>query len=188
MNRKEIRMKNDYEEMLRLKSDSSIIDFNAFGKPPSQYALVFHCPGIRIDDSGKPVIIQEHHCQILLGAQYPSQPPDVTWLTPIFHPNIKLQAVCHSGQWAPSWSLAEFVSELADMARYVKYNLQSPLDSKAAEWAKRNLHMFPLDSRAIRDKASRVIIKIKAEKQQSDERVGQDPDQNKTDQEKGDKG
>ena len=161
MNRKEIRMKNDYEEMLRLRSESSIIDFEASGNPPHRYQLVFRCAGIRQEDAGRPVIIQEHRCQISLGAQYPSQPPDVTWLTRIFHPNIKLQAVCHSGQWAPSWSLAEFVSELADMARYAKYNLQSPLDTKAAEWAKRNLNLFPLDARPIRDKVARMVIRIK---------------------------
>ena len=161
MNRKEIRIKNDYEEMLKLDAESSIIDFQTAGTPPTRYFLKFNCPGISIDAEGKPAIIQEHRCQIVLGAQYPSQPPDVTWQTPIFHPNIKLQAVCHSGQWAPSWSLAEFVSELADMARFVKFNLQSPLDTKAAEWAKKNLHMFPLDSRPIRDKAAKMVIRIK---------------------------
>lgn len=160
MTRKEIRMKNDFEEMLRLKGDSSIIDFQTTGNPPNRYSLTFRCPGIKLDEHGKPTIIQEHHCEIVLGAQYPSQPPDVTWQTAIFHPNIKLQAVCHSGQWAPSWSLAEFVSELADMSRYVKYNLQSPLDTKAAEWARRNMNLFPLDVRPIRDIASRVVIKV----------------------------
>jgi ubiquitin-protein ligase len=162
MNRKEIRMKNDYEEMLKLKSESSIIDFQASGSPPHSYLLTFRCPGLRLDESSKPVEVQEHHCQIRLGAHYPSQPPDVTWLSPIFHPNIKLQAVCHSGQWAPSWSLAEFVSELADMARYAKYNLQSVLDTKAAEWAKRNLQRFPLDQRPIRDKAGKITIKVRS--------------------------
>lgn len=160
MTRKEIRMKNDFEEMLKLQGDSSIVAFQVTGNPPSRYILTFHCPGIRMDGNGKPTIIQEHHCEIALGAQYPSQAPDVTWQSPIFHPNIKLQAVCHSGQWAPSWSLAEFVSELADMARYVKYNLQSPLDTKAADWARRNLNLFPLDIRPIRDRASRVVIKV----------------------------
>ena len=162
MNRKEIRMKNDYEEMLRLKSESSIIDFATTGNPPTRYNLVFRCAGMKWDESGNAALIQEHRCMIVLGAQYPSQAPDVTWLTPILHPNIKLQAVCHSGQWAPSWSLAEFVSELADMARYAKFNLQSPLDTKAAEWAKRNLNLFPLDSRPIRDKIARVVIKLKS--------------------------
>ena len=162
MNRKEIRIKNDFEEMLKLKSESSIVDFTVTGTPPTRYVLLFLCPGIALDTEGTPGLIQEHRCQILLGAQYPSQAPDVTWQTPIFHPNIKMQAVCHSNQWAPSWSLAEFVSELADMARYAKYNLQSPLDTKAADWARRNLHMFPLDSRPIRDKAARMVIRIKS--------------------------
>src|SRR4051794_35735109 len=104
MNRKEVRMKNDYEEMLKLQSESSIIDFQATGTPPNRYLMRFVCPGFCLDADGKPMMVQEHRCQILLGSQYPSQPPDVTWQTAIFHPNIKLQAVCHSGQWAPSWS------------------------------------------------------------------------------------
>jgi len=161
MNRKAVRMKNDYTEMLRLDAESSIIDFETTGNPPYRYLITFRCAGMRLDEAGKPAIIQEHRCQVVLGAQYPSQPPDVTWITQIFHPNIKMQAVCHSGQWAPSWSLAEFVSELADMARYAKYNLQSPLDTKAAEWAKRNLNLFPLDARPMRDRVARMVIRIK---------------------------
>lgn len=154
-------MKNDFEEMLLLKSESTIIDFEPTGNPPFRYALKFLCPGMKLDERGRPALQQEHRCLLTLGAHYPSQPPDVTWLSPIFHPNIKLQAVCHSGQWAPSWSLAEFVCELADMVRYVKYNLQSALDSRAVEWAAKNRNMFPLDPRPIRDIARKIVVRPK---------------------------
>ena len=99
--------------------------------------------------------------KLRLGAHYPSEPPDVTWLTPIFHPNIRGQAVCHSQQWSPAWSLADFVIELGDMIRMDKFNVKSPLDRKAAAWADKNRPMFPLDPRSLRVPEVRISIRPK---------------------------
>ena len=155
--RRDIRLRNDYEEMQRLASRSAWFSFSTEGIPPNCYLLTFRCRGLK-RENGQVVISEFHQCRMLLGAHYPSHPPDVTWLTPIFHPNIRGEAVCHSSHWAASWSLAEFVAELADMIRLAKHNVNSPLDRAAAEWVRRNGEKLPLDPRSLR--GSSVTIRV----------------------------
>ena len=100
-----------------------------------------------------------HQFELKLGAHYPSEPPDVTWLTPIFHPNIRGQAVCHSQQWSPAWSLADFVVELGDMIRMDKFNVKSPLDRRAAAWVEGNRTRFPLDERNLRPADVKIQVR-----------------------------
>ena len=148
--------------MTRL-SRSPLMEFSSQGSPPSVYHVRLTTRGLRWDQgSGKPVLTELHEFTLRLGAEYPRQAPDVTWRTPIFHPNIKREAVCHSGQWAPSWTLADFVNELNDMVRYQKHNVHSPLDSYAARWVSAHLNHLPVDHRGLRDTA--VSIKVRPRK------------------------
>lgn len=147
--KKDTRLIYEYGEMIKLKESADWFDFEAFGDPPNQYIITFRCNGLKLVDE-KPEIVNFHQCKITIGSFYPSRPPDVIWLTTIFHPNIRGQAVCHSNQWAASWTLTDFVIELSDMVRFKKYNIDSPLDKKAAEWVKNNLNIIPLDNRDLR--------------------------------------
>ncbi|RME56377.1 MAG: hypothetical protein D6795_01540 [Deltaproteobacteria bacterium] len=158
--RRDIRLHNDYEEMIRLGARADWFDFVTEGTPPTRYLLTFRCRGLmRVED--RIVISDFHQCRMLLGAHYPSHPPDVTWLTPIFHPNIRGEAVCHSSHWAASWSLADFVAELADMIRLAKHNVNSPLDRVAADWVRRNLEKLPLDPRSLRGPSVTIRVSPK---------------------------
>lgn len=161
--RKQVRLQKDHEELLRLKrARPELIDFNAIGSPPTEYQFTCRLKGVQLDATGEKAIATEvHRFTLRLGAYYPSEPPDVTWQTPIFHPNIRGQAVCHSQQWSPAWSLADFVIEIGDMIRMDKFNVKSPLDRKAAAWADKNRPKFPLDERSLRPPEVRISIKAK---------------------------
>jgi len=90
-----------------------------------------------------------HQFLLHLHNDYPRRPPVITWRTAIFHPNIlppeRGGATCIGG-WTPSESLNDLVVRLVDMAQYRNYSLKSVLNEAAAEWARRNASMFPLDS------------------------------------------
>lgn len=161
--RKRVRLQKDHEELLRLVSGrNTLVNFESKGLPPTYYKFTITLKGLRLD--GERALPQElHQFELKLGAHYPSEPPDVTWLTPIFHPNIRGQAVCHSQQWSPAWSLADFVIELGDMIRMDKFNVKSPLDRKAAAWAEKNKPHFPLDQRSLRVPEVRISIKPKGD-------------------------
>ena len=159
--RKKVRLQKDHEELLRLSTGrASLISFEHRGAPPTYYKFTVRLRGLKLD--GSQVVHSElHQFELKLGAYYPSEAPDVTWLTPIFHPNIRGQAVCHSQQWSPAWSLADFVVELGDMIRMDKFNPRSPLDRKASTWAEQNRARFPLDTRSLRVAEVRISIRPK---------------------------
>ena len=83
--------------------------------------------------------------------------PELTWMSPIFHPNISASGVvCLGGygtHWVPSLSLDELCGMLWDMIRYRNFDVESPYNREAALWAKTQTRFaFPLDDRPIRDR------------------------------------
>jgi ubiquitin-protein ligase len=161
--RKLIRLKKDHEELMRLASArAGLLEFTTKGTPPTQYFFTIRLKGLQLAPDGRHAIVrEEHRFEMRLGAHYPSDAPDVTWRTPIFHPNIRGEAVCHSQQWSPAWSLADFVIEIGDMIRMDKFNTQSPLDRKAAVWADKNAERFPIDERNLRPAEHRIQVRLK---------------------------
>lgn len=159
--RKLIRLKKDHEEIMRLvTSRPGLIEVTTKGNPPTTYFFTVYLKGLMLASSGKQAIVRDvHKFELRLGAHYPSDPPDITWRTPIFHPNIRGEAVCHSQQWSPAWSLADFIIEIGDMIRMDKFNTTSPLDRKASNWADKNQSKFPIDPRNLRPTEHKITIK-----------------------------
>jgi hypothetical protein len=82
--------------------------------------------------------------------------PELHWLTPIFHPNISANGlVClggYSTNWVPSLRLDDLCLMLWDMIRYRNFDIGSPYNRVAAEWARTQRHyILPLDPRPLRD-------------------------------------
>ena len=83
----------------------------------------------------------------------------VQWKTPIFHPNISGSGVvCLGGYgtyWVPSLNLDELCEMLWDMIRYANYDVESPYNRDAANWARMQTDFrLPLDHRPIRDRVA----------------------------------
>jgi hypothetical protein len=140
-----------------LKEESSIFDFVARGDMPETYTLIFNGRGIWRPDNGAPVLpADRHEVYLRLGAAYPRMMPELTWRSPIFHPNISASGVvCLGGYgtyWVPSLSLDELCTMLWDMIRFANYDPNSPYNRDAALWAKNQSDFrFPLDPRPIRN-------------------------------------
>ena len=125
------------------------------GKPPQQYTVVFLGQSLRAD-RGKVVVREHHEVEIKLGASYPRTMPEIRWLTPIYHPNIsEIGMVClgaYGTHWVPSLALDELCVMLWDMARFQNYDIRSPYNREAAQWAANQTSFrFPMDHRPLRD-------------------------------------
>jgi ubiquitin-protein ligase len=149
------RLHNDLAALDRVRTESSVFDFQASGSPPHLYQVTFKGKGLW-RDRGKVKLIQTHRVEIKLGSSYPRTIPEIRWLTPIYHPNIsEIGMVCLGGygtQWAPSVQLVELCTMLWDMARYHNYDIRSPYNRDAALWvANQTTILFPTDPRSIRD-------------------------------------
>jgi ubiquitin-protein ligase len=154
------RLRSDRKALEQLRAESSIVDFDPVGEPAEKYIVRFFGRGLWRPDGSHHVTIREtHEVRIKLGASYPRMMPELTWLSPIFHPNISASGVvCLGGygtHWVPSLSLDELCEMLWDMIRYRNYDVDSPYNREAALWAKtQTQHFLPVDNRPIRDRVS----------------------------------
>jgi ubiquitin-protein ligase len=149
------RLRNDLAALDRLRSESSLFQFQAVGSPPYHYQITFKGSGLR-RENGKVKVSSTHRVEIKLGASYPRTIPEIRWLSPIYHPNIsEIGMVCLGGygtHWVPSVQLDELCMMLWDMARYHNYDIRSPYNRDAALWvANQTSILFPTDHRPLRD-------------------------------------
>ena len=136
--------------MDRLRAESSVLQFQAFGTPAQHYMVQFLGKSLA-RERGKVAVREHHEFEIRLGASYPRTMPEIRWLTPIYHPNIsEIGMVCLGGygtHWVPSLNLDELCIMLWDMARYHNYDIRSPYNREAALWAaNQSTFLFPLDT------------------------------------------
>ena len=149
------RLRSDLAALERLQAESSIFRFHASGRPPQQFQIGFAGRSLS-RDRGKVVTRDHHEIEIKLGASYPRTMPEIRWLSPIYHPNIsEIGIVClgaYGTHWVPSLALDELIVMLWDMARFQNYDIRSPYNREAAQWAANQTgYRFPVDPRPLRD-------------------------------------
>jgi ubiquitin-protein ligase len=150
------RLAADYRSIAQLLAESTILRADARGNPPQQYRFRFQGWGVGLNPAGDIIPCDHHEVIVELGAAYPRMMPTLTWKTPIFHPNISANGVvCLGGygtHWVPSLTLSELCTMLWDIIRYKNFNIDSPYNREAAEWARtQTAYQFPLDPRPLRD-------------------------------------
>ena len=155
------RLAADYRSIAQLLAESTILQADARGTPPQQYRFRFQGWGIGLNSQGEIAPRDEHEVVVELGAAYPRMMPTLTWRTPIFHPNISANGiVCLGGygtHWVPSLTLSELCTMLWDIIRYKNFNIESPYNRDAAEWARTQTNYeFPLDPRPLRNAVGQV--------------------------------
>jgi ubiquitin-protein ligase len=132
------RLLSDLSGMQELADES--IEFRAEGSPPEVYHLMFSVPGLELT-GGRLQTRHLHRCDVYLHLDYPRRPPVITWLTPIFHPNIlgpeRNGGVC-LGRWSAAESLADLSRRLCDLIAYRSANPADALNTQAAEWMRAN--------------------------------------------------
>lgn len=179
------RLRSDFRAMERLRAESSILDFDFQGDPPNHYRVVFLGRGLAwSQDAGDVVLANRHEVTIDLNAAYPRMIPDLSWQTPIFHPNISASGiVClggYSTHWAPSLTLDEMCVMLWDMIRFKNFDVESPYNREAAIWTRSASCEFPLDVRPLRDLVSSSPAETGHPKPPRSNKAGQTPVETKS--------
>jgi len=139
------RLYNDYQELSQfLDTHHNITLRNASGDPPEKYQIEYNLKGLELS-AGKIIVRRTHLAEIFLPLDYPTVEPKCRMLTPVFHPNISPQVICHTDNWAAGESLVDVVVRIGEMISYQSYNIKSPRNGEAARWAEANIHQFPID-------------------------------------------
>jgi hypothetical protein len=160
---RQLRLAHDLQTLQSLRCDSELFDFATEGPVvqglPEFYRLKFSGKGLclqtRLLRSNRVVECLQHEVLIHLVAAYPRSAPHLKWLTPIFHPNIATTgAVCLGGfgtHWSPGIQIDRLCEMLWDMCRWKNFDVQSPYNREAAQWAAAQArHLFPVDPRPLR--------------------------------------
>jgi hypothetical protein len=165
-----IRLERDLAEMTAFKKDSTIFDFKVSGDPPNHYLVTFKGDtlvptdgkkfGSEAADVGNSAIGGPQQVEIKMGVDYPRSRPEITWKTPIQHPNIwGSGTVClgnYANAWTPHFRLVDLMEILWDMARLAVLNPRSAGTGayKAEEtWSLLDKKFkFPVDRRPLRNK------------------------------------
>lgn len=157
---RQIIMARDFREMEQLRKESTIIEFEATGKPPDRYKIVFHGKCLVPGPGGAPALGDLQEIEIALGSEYPRAMPQPRWITKIIHPNISMHGnVCFgtfAAQWTTSLHLTDLVEILWDYSRLKTLNpSHGNYSGRAINWGALAEKYFPrgegVDERALRD-------------------------------------
>lgn len=157
---RETRLRNEHQRVRDLVNRSEFIHIlSTDGDPVERYIIRFTCKGVeKIDTTGKAFLRETHDVSIYLHAEYPLKQPQLKWLTPIFHPNIHVTGAVCIGAWWPAKTVDELLLTLGEMIQYKNYDPKDPMNSKAAAWALRQKHLFPVDGRDLKGQSLENLI------------------------------
>jgi ubiquitin-protein ligase len=155
------RLQNDYQQ-LRVRFDGHpFITVEPVGSlPPEKYQLIFDVPTLRLNAQNQPVISERTFVTLNLPMGYPKEKPHAVSHEEIFHPNFG-DYICIADFWSPAQSLAEIVLDIGEMLQWQKYNIQSPLNAIAADWAVKNGAELPVGSIDLSSATSMPSINVK---------------------------
>lgn len=144
MNPRLRRLHSDHEALVTAFAGHPAIRVSPVGPlPPERYRIVYDVPGLTLSPDRRPTRTAQTVVDVYLPPAYPREKPYLTTLTPVFHPNFGAH-VCIADFWSPSQSLLDIVVQVGDMLQWRTFNVRSPLNAVAANWARENTHQVPV--------------------------------------------
>jgi hypothetical protein len=153
---RDLRLQSDHASLRALAGGSggTLSIEQLKGQPPDYYVLEYRCRTIERLDRSKPVFRYQNRVEIRLPARYPApyDAPRVRMLTPIWHPHVYKNSVVCMGEWKTSEYLDMFALRLGALLQFERefFDMHDPANEEAIEWARRNLILFPTDTRTFR--------------------------------------
>jgi len=152
------RLTAEHEVMQDLARRSSILQFETESDPPERYEITFRGRGISRAATYRTDVeyLDVHRCEILLKYGYPERPPQVRWLTPIFHPNISFSGRIDLKKcglvWEEDMTLDVVCERLWDLCRGAWIDLPTADNYSAKSWYEQQRDVtLPVDARTLFD-------------------------------------
>jgi hypothetical protein len=152
------RLKHELAGLAALKQASTSLEYQAEGAAPERYVITFRGRGACRAGAtrGGVEIVSVHRCELRLPFTYPTDAPDVRWLTPLMHPNVSYSGFLSWREigidWHPDMTLGVVCERLWDVVRLAYVNTTDVLNYSAQRWLEeQNRTPLPLDIRPLRD-------------------------------------
>jgi ubiquitin-protein ligase len=94
-----------------------------------------------------------------LPSGYPKDKPRAVAAEQVFHPNFG-DYICIADFWSPAQSLGDIILEVGEMLQWQKYNILSPLNAVAANWASEQRANLPVGHIDLAQGSQTVIVKL----------------------------
>jgi ubiquitin-conjugating enzyme len=153
------RLSADREILAALAASSTIFSFESGGDPPDRYTLSFHGKGLAPDVSSQSdvMITELHQIDLRMPYSYPNNPPDIRWLTPLWHPSVSFSGFVNLADVGIVWSRdvpIDIVCErLWDIARGAFINPHKAANYAAKNWFEKDCpYELPVDPRSLGDR------------------------------------
>jgi ubiquitin-protein ligase len=129
------RLQADYDSIRETFSGHKRVKVNPVGsrRPPEIYEIEYSVPGLRLEE-GKAITAESHLVELMLPRRYPAEAPYAVPRTPVFHPNIR-EYYCIADDWRAGTPIVDVILKMGEMIQWRDYNLASPLNDEAADWA-----------------------------------------------------
>ncbi|MGD0859060.1 MAG: DUF4190 domain-containing protein [Terracidiphilus sp.] len=139
------RLQAEYERLrLLFEGHPRIQIVETAGDPPDRYTIEYRLKGLVQEKDG--IQVREvHRAKIMLGPNFPKEMPQCVMLTSVFHPNIDHLAICTEDIGAAGQTVDQLITFIGEMITYQAYNIQSPRNGEAAQWAREHAAEFPLE-------------------------------------------
>ncbi|MCA9153306.1 MAG: hypothetical protein KDA38_00900 [Planctomycetales bacterium] len=155
------RLAEDLVNLRQLDEASSILEVQCEGDLPDRYTLQFRGRGLATEPRpGESIAYVElHRVDLRLPYSYPQRPPDIRWLTPLFHPNVSFSGFINLADIGLTWnetvSLDSVCERLWDVARLAFVDLDDSTNYTARAWfADEHGLTLPVDGRPLRTQAA----------------------------------
>jgi ubiquitin-protein ligase len=156
---REERLAAELGVMRALAGQSSILEFEVEGDPPDKYTITLRGRGLNRASSygAETEFLDRHECEIRLRYGFPDRPPDVRWLTPVFHPNVSYGGYVKLEEcgleWEKDLTLDVVCERIWDVARLAWIDLETAKNSSAKKWFSEQQEItLPIDARPLRDR------------------------------------
>ena len=159
------RLANDYQD-LRLRFDGHpFIQVQPVGTVPAEkYRVVYKVPSLRLNPSNQPIVMNVTVVDFVLPTNYPREKPHAVALEQVFHPNFG-EYVCIADFWSPAQKLGDIILDVGEMLQWQKYNIRSPLNAVAADWAVKHRDELPVGDNDLSQGIQSPVVSVKLAKQ-----------------------
>jgi hypothetical protein len=157
------RLNADREALAALAAASSIFTFDFSGDPPDRYTLTFRGQGLARDTSAASDVttVDLHQIDLRMPYSYPASPPDIRWLTPLWHPSVSFSGFVNLADvglvWTKELPIDVVCERLWDVARGAFFNPDRAANFAAKNWFEKECSFsLPVDSRPLGDRMAAV--------------------------------
>lgn len=156
------RLEQDFATLVAVRAESDIFQFDPVDEVSNLYILRFAGRGLGpVDAIGRPGLVSTHEVELRLPLDYPAEPPDIRWLSPLLHPNLSLGGVVELEElqlpWSSDMGLDVICERLWDVARGAFFDLSTATNEAARPWYEAATPIaLPLDDRPLRSSSETI--------------------------------